>query len=316
MINSWINRKKVTSEQEKRVWKNIDSLYSKLEAGKATEDELKQLDGISQIIMDTATNRRKKAKSLPLSRSIKYAGVGIAASVLLALGITFYANDKGANKAETMASNVIRCQNDSVLHLMDGTIVYMASGSHLAIAQDFGKKDRSVSLTGEAFFEVAKDKEKAFIVKTKEINAIVHGTSFNVTAYSGMVESQVSVRTGCVEVAKGEQSFGKFHCGDRVIYDKAANKASHDRVNPDNIGAWTTGGFILEDATVEELKVRVMNRFHRVLVIEKGAIPADARINYCSYKPSQSGVDTVIKNVCAIYGTRYEINKSRIVISR
>ena len=162
----------------------------------------------------------------------------------------------------------------------------------------------------------AKDKKKSFIVKAKEINAIVHGTSFNVVAYGGTVESQVAVRTGCVEVAKGEQSFGKFHCGDRVVYDKAANRVSHDTVNPDNIGAWTTGGFVLEDATVEELKIRVKNRFHRELVIEKDAIPADARINYCSYRPEQSGVNNVMKNICAIYGTRYEISDNRIVVSR
>lgn len=66
-------------------------------------------------------------------------------------------------------------------------------------------------------------------------------------------------------------------------------------MNPDNIGAWTTGGFVLEDATVEELKIRVKNRFHRELVIEKDAIPADARINYCSYRPEQSGVNNVMK---------------------
>ncbi len=213
-----------------------------------------------------------------------------------------------------MACNVIQCRNDSVLHLADGTVVYLAGGSNLSIANNFGKKDRTVALTGEAFFEVAKDKKKSFIVKTKEINAIVHGTSFNVVAYGGTVESQVAVRTGCVEVAKGEQSFGKFHCGDRVVYDKAANRVSHDTVNPDNIGAWTTGGFVLEDATVEELKIRVKNRFHRELVIEKDAIPADARINYCSYRLEQSGVNNVMKNICAIYGTRYEISDNRIVV--
>ena len=52
MIKFWRNRKKVTSEQEERVWDRIDSLYSKLEEGKATEDELKRIDGISKIIMD------------------------------------------------------------------------------------------------------------------------------------------------------------------------------------------------------------------------------------------------------------------------
>ena len=318
MIKFWRNRTKVTPEQEKRVWNHIDSLYSKLEEGNATEDELKQIDGISKIIMDVIgkSSKVKKEKRSQFFHSIKYAGVGVAASVLLVMGISYSVSEKLADSTDAMACNVIQCRNDSVLHLADGTVVYLAGGSNLSIANNFGKKDRTVALTGEAFFEVAKDKKKSFIVKTKEINAIVHGTSFNVVAYGGTVESQVAVRTGCVEVAKGEQSFGKFHCGDRVVYDKAANRVSHDTVNPDNIGAWTTGGFVLEDATVEELKIRVKNRFHRELVIEKDAIPADARINYCSYRLEQSGVNNVMKNICAIYGTRYEISDNRIVVSR
>ena len=354
MIKFWRNRKEVTSEQEKRVWNHIDSLYEKLETGKATEDELKQIDGISKIIMDTTDKRKKEAatqeelddltkrdldmltqaigitdvenrkmnitepiiKEKRLYRNIKSVGAGIAASFLLAWGITLYISSNAIKEAEVLADNIIQCRQDSVLHLMDGTVVYMAGGSDLLLAKDFGKKDRVVSLTGEAFFEVAKDKEKAFIVKTKEMNAIVHGTSFNVVAYKGMVETQVSVRTGCVEVAKGEQSFGKFHRGDRVSYDKATNTASFDTVNPDHIGAWKEGSFILEDATVEELKVRVKNRFGRELVIERNAIPADARINYCSYRSGQSDLDSVMKNICAIYGTHCEINANRVVISR
>lgn len=357
MIKFWRNRKKVTSEQEERVWNRIDSFYSKLEEGKATEDELKRIDSISKIIMDVTANKGRKktasqeevddltqrgwdmlaqtigfekmersADSMPgkvkkegglqLSRSMRYVGSGIAASVLLVLGISFYMNGRLTDSTDAVACSVIQCQNDSVVHLADGTVVYLAGGSNLSIANSFGKKDRTVSLEGEAFFEVAKDKEKCFIVKTKKINAIVHGTSFNVVAYNGTAESQIAVRTGCVEVAKGKQSFGKFHSGDRVVYDEAANKAVHDTVDPDNIGAWTTGGFVLEDATVEELKIRVKSRFHRELVIEKDAIPADARINYCSYKAEQSGIESVIKNICAIYGTRYEISHNRIVVSR
>ena len=67
MIKFWRNRKKVTSEQEERVWDRIDSLYSKLEEGKATEDELKRIDGISKIIMDVTSksSRGKKETATP-----------------------------------------------------------------------------------------------------------------------------------------------------------------------------------------------------------------------------------------------------------
>ena len=50
-----------------------------------------------------------------------------------------------ADSTNAMACNVIQCQNDSVLHLADGTVVYLAGGSNLSIANNFGKKDRTVS---------------------------------------------------------------------------------------------------------------------------------------------------------------------------
>ena len=155
MIKFWRNRTKVTPEQEKRVWNHIDSLYSKLEEGNATEDELKQIDGISKIIMDVIgkSSKVKKEKRLQFFHSIKYAGVGVAASVLLVMGISYSVSEKLADSTDAMACNVIQCRNDSVLHLADGTVVYLAGGSNLSIANNFGKKDRTVALTGEAFFE-------------------------------------------------------------------------------------------------------------------------------------------------------------------
>lgn len=356
MIKLWRNSKKVTSGLKESAWNHIDSLYSKLEEGKATKDELKQIDDISQIIMNTTNNNKKEAstqeelnnltqrdlemliqtismnsikketatttgaykeeKKLRLYRKAKYTGISIAASILLMWGVSFYMNNKMIAGMGAIASNNINCRKDSVLHLTDGSTIYMTAGSNLIIDKNFGKKDRVVNLTGEAFFEIAKDKEKAFIVKTKEVNTIVHGTSFNIVAYEGTVESHVLIRTGYVEVVRGEQSFGKFHAGDRVIYNKVANIASFDTVNPENIGIWRDGGFILEDATIEELKVKIRNRFHLELIIEENAMPVDARINYYSYKPGQSGIANVMNSICTIYGVRYEINDNRVVISR
>ena len=110
MIKFWRNRTKVTPEQEKRVWNHIDSLYSKLEEGNATEDELKQIDGISKIIMDVIgkSSKVKKEKRLQFFHSIKYAGVGVAASVLLVMGISYSVSEKLADSTDAMACNVIQ----------------------------------------------------------------------------------------------------------------------------------------------------------------------------------------------------------------
>lgn len=95
------------------------------------------------------------------------------------------------------------------LTLEDGTKVLLEPNSRLEIAQDFGKKNRTVRLLGSGFFEVAKNQQKPFLVYTEETITRVLGTSFWVRApkVAGKVQTvRVDVRTGRVEVARLPQT--------------------------------------------------------------------------------------------------------------
>ncbi len=81
--------------------------------------------------------------------------------------------------------------------LDDGTHIVLNEGSTLHYPQVFGKK-RTVKLSGEAFFEVAKDAQRPFIIETTETEIKVLGTSFNVRAYTTEKITEVQVKTGKV----------------------------------------------------------------------------------------------------------------------
>lgn len=89
--------------------------------------------------------------------------------------------------------------------LQDGTIIWLNAGSRLDISPDFNVKNRTVYLSGEAFFEIGHGKKDLpFLVKTKKFSIRDIGTRFNVKAYPGENLFEASVMQGEVSVENGE----------------------------------------------------------------------------------------------------------------
>jgi ferric-dicitrate binding protein FerR (iron transport regulator) len=86
------------------------------------------------------------------------------------------------------------------IELPDGSIVWLNSGSKLTYNGDFNKETREVTLTGEGYFDVAKNKEKPFVIHTSTINVKVLGTVFNLRAYPQDKKTETSLIHGSVEV--------------------------------------------------------------------------------------------------------------------
>ncbi len=98
--------------------------------------------------------------------------------------------------------------------LLDGTQVTLNAGSKLRYNNKYGIKDRNVELEGEAYFKVAKDKDRPFIVKTSHISVKALGTEFNVKAYPADKTIETTLVEGAVKVEKLE---GKNEYGDILL---------------------------------------------------------------------------------------------------
>src|SRR5690606_33142812 len=92
------------------------------------------------------------------------------------------------------------------LTLPDGTLVSMNAGSSLSYPLWFGNKERRVTLSGEAYFDVSHDAERPFHVVSGDIDVQVLGTRFNMTAYRDEPGAAVTLETGRVEVSRGDHS--------------------------------------------------------------------------------------------------------------
>jgi len=103
-----------------------------------------------------------------------------------------------------------------MVELLDGTKVHLNADSKLAVLNDFNEAERRVKLTGEAFFEVAKNKEVPFLIETGDVTTRVVGTAFNLTAYPDKNKVEINVTEGIVEFSDKDEKV-------RLTAQKAAN---------------------------------------------------------------------------------------------
>lgn len=194
ILNQWLEKdehNKLLFDQFSDVWKaSIHNKLSKqIDADKAWNDLQNQIH-----IQD------KKAKNIVWHEIIRIAAVFVIALFLGGLGYYFIDQKKGIITEPQYVEYVSPLGSRSIVKLADGSKVWLNAGSTLKYKNTYGVNNRDLQLTGEAFFEVAKNKEIPFIVKTSEIDVIAVGTKFNVKAYSEEKTIETTLIEGCVEL--------------------------------------------------------------------------------------------------------------------
>lgn len=130
------------------------------------------------------------------------------------------------------------------LRLSDGTCLYVNSGTRVVYPLTFGTGDRTVFVEGEAYFEVAKDAERPFIVKTGNVSVRVLGTKFNVFAYEGENPNVVLVE-GSVDIATAK-SRRRMKPGE-MVEASGTDLSTPQKVDVEPYISWTKSELIYEN---------------------------------------------------------------------
>ncbi|WP_423735158.1 FecR domain-containing protein [Chitinophaga caseinilytica] len=145
----------------------------------------------------------------------------------------------------------------AVLELADGSKIWLNADSKLSYPEQFGPRSREVFLTGEAFFQVASSPQKPFIVHLSKGTIRVLGTSFNVRAYDNE-PVQTSVSTGKVafipkyDDARAPDTF-YITPDEKVTWHHEGERPEKSATSGDEDRAWTDGGLVFRDASLEEI---------------------------------------------------------------
>lgn len=154
--------------------------------------------------------------------------------------------------------------------LADGSKVYLHGNSSISFTNKFGLRNRNVTLTGEAFFEVKHDEKNPFTITTFKTTTQVLGTNFNVFSDStGKVK--VSVVTGEVAFYKDKKEQGvKLIAGEQGTYLPGSTATIKDENKDPNFQSWKTGIFYFRETPVSKAFEMLQTYYPQVFVFESG----------------------------------------------
>ncbi len=208
----------------------------------------------------------KKAQSSPpiaVYRYLKF--VASAAAIFLLVSVAFFIYNSYSS-TQLYVKVEAKEQNKKML-LEDGSIVYLAAGASFLFPKSFSTDQREVHLEGEAFFDVAKDTNRPFIIHTNHSDIEVVGTSFNIKTV--VDHTEIAVATGKVEVRSlfdEQSSLLTPNQSARVTKDTLSVYASNNQ----NYLAWKTGVFHFEKTPIKQV-VEELNTYYndQILLSQK-----------------------------------------------
>lgn len=158
--------------------------------------------------------------------------------------------------------------------LADGSIVHLDSGSAVRVDYEGSRRDVTL-LSGQAFFDVAHDKTRPFVVHAGDVDVRVLGTAFDVGLDTKTVD--VSVQRGAVRVERAGNRPLNLRPGDSVRVGPIDAETVRSVISPSRIAAWRDGQIIVNGATVAEV-VTELRRYHRGFILLRNERLASRRV--------------------------------------
>ncbi|NML21393.1 DUF4974 domain-containing protein [Pseudoflavitalea sp. G-6-1-2] len=165
-------------------------------------------------------------------------------------GLTWWQlrSDTSATEETMYAGQVNNSTIPQSYILPDNSVVHLGAGASIRYASDFGKTNRTLTLQGQAFFDVRADKNLPFTVSTGQVETIVLGTSFKVDAFAGE-PVVVAVASGKVSVSKSDsqQRPAILNPGRKITWDVRTGKSAEEAVETAALEQWKSGDLIFDE---------------------------------------------------------------------
>lgn len=194
----------------------------------------------------------------------------VAASMIAIIGISLFFVFKAPKSALFYSAGNQKLEKPVILE--DGTAVYLNHHTRISLQNDFNRKTRIITLSGEAFFEVAKNPSKPFIIRTANAEIRVVGTSFNVLAYSDLEQVQVAVESGIVELypMSGKSSGLRLSVGNEGTLFRKDHKLVSRPIFDQNMLAWKTNRLNFRNADMNYVASTLEHTFGKEIRFDAG----------------------------------------------
>lgn len=291
-----------TLDKLKEIWQEKSPAYTQANS----EDKIDNIwdKGIKK-------NNASKSVSKPF---LKY-----AASILLFFGflssIYYFIPVNNDTKEEKLTKYTVRSNppgQKSKLTLPDGSIVYLNCSSSIKYIVGFEGEERKVELIGEAYFEVASNAEKPFIVESNRLATKALGTIFNINAYPDCELTRISLLEGKVEIQNPSTDINSIllTAGKELQVNTKTNTYTESTFDPHLVVAWKEGALAFKNSDFNTVKLN-LERWFGVDIHVKGKKPEDWSVTTV-YKGQT--LKNILMDLQYSKKFAYEINDDQIII--
>lgn len=217
--------------------------------------------------------------------------------VFLGLSVAFLAERAGVFSEMEYAELRVPCGEQLRVVLQDGTTVQLNSASCLRYPKRFSLFGRTVELSGEAYFDVAKDRKRPFVVCLDGLDVRVTGTKFNVKNYETDDYIRVTLDEGSVLLQGASGQEYQLHPQESAEYDRRTGTCRISVTkHPEQVSAWRSNSLNFYLVPLEEI-IQVLQRQYDVRFVVSDSSLLESRFTLSTGKVN---VEDVLRDLSAV----------------
>ena len=232
----------------------------------------------------------------------------VAAAIFLIATVAFLGREFMNSSAGEIQTLMAVSLNGEAAVLPDGSQVWLKEGSSITFPEEFSSEQREVTLKGEGFFEVAHNPEQPFIVKSKQTETRVLGTSFNLNASQEGERIELVLMTGKVRFSTQEEVV-ILAPGDQVLIDEIGKLSKKENSNG-NFLAWKTGTLVFENTPMRQVMEDIANAYGITYEFENAAFMACP----LTTRFENESIENVLQAIEALFGIEIEESNGTYII--
>ena len=271
--------------------------YRQSENSKISLTEFEVESALDNVLLQIGDKSENSSEGSGNGFSIDWKLMSIAASVTF-IGMLFFLSIPVT--VEVPNSEL------ATVNLPDGSSITLNSGSELSYSRLYNHLNRTVTLSGEGYFDVQSNADKPFIVNTPNSSVKVLGTEFNLSDWDDSSQTRVKL-----SVTEGTVEFAEINDNDSMVLNEneSAVLNSESEITPysadiNNMIAWLSNNISFQNDDLQHAFGMLERRFDTVISIDKKLNLQSESIT--AYYHDPKGVESIIQDICTIKGLSYQ----------
>lgn len=314
-IENWLNQSpniQAVFDEYGQVWKSTG-----LEKNLAEVDVEKDWIELNKRIAAVETiNEEIYASRFTINRKALYFAARVAAVLVIAFGFLFLFKQLKHEPAPVNISYTAAEVLQSPLILADGSEVFLNKGAVINYPEKFAEGSRRINFEGNAFFNIAHNPDKPFIITVGSLEIEVLGTTFNLCTCPGNDEVVLCLESGKVRFSSINAEDGSVKeqviltPGQKGIFNKNTGLITRSEVKGQNYLAWKTGVLVFDKAPIDEVICAIEQTYNIKVITSKPFSGQSLTARFENETP-----ENIFESLHTIFGIHYEFDGKNVFLN-